>query len=298
MQTFDSNRCIAFAAAVAVALAAASADAQTTAHVLRVIGSVEIATGEPPSWQVAQPGQSLPPGAAIRTGDGARAEVALDSGTVRVYENSLLRIPARRDAGANRVWLGDGAGIFDVKLGRGDRFEVETPEAVAAVKGTRFHVSVEGGRASFGVYEGVVELRSDQSDALAEPLLVRAGFSARSEHDTFELVELGREDPWDAWEAGAPAPGHSTDPTPAAPDLGVDAYEPDPLPARLEQTDEDVFDAERDVLDAASDPLETDSDRFEVDGDVLEGPALDPALDDAIAPIDVLDVGDGTRAGK
>jgi len=283
---------VAFAVAAGLVLAAASTSAQTGAHVLRVVGSVEFATGEPPSWQAAQPGQGLPPGAAIRTGDGARAEVALDSGTVRIYENSLLRIPALRDSGANRLWLGHGAGIFDVELSHGDRFEVETPEAVAAVKGTRFHVSVERDRASFGVYEGVVELRGAGSDPAEEPLLVREGFGASSVRDTFELVVLEREDPWDAWEEGALAPDLSS--TPAASDLELDAHEPDPSPAKLEPTDEVGFDAERDVFESDGDLFETGDDPLDVHRDVLDG----RAWEDAIEPIDVRSVEDPAKLGN
>ena len=62
-------------------------------HVRWFSGTVEVGSGDPPVWSPAHVGDALEPGAAIRTSRGARAEIALGTRTVRLYENSLLRLP-------------------------------------------------------------------------------------------------------------------------------------------------------------------------------------------------------------
>jgi hypothetical protein len=203
------------AAVLASANARAEADAPA-AHVIRISGEVEATAPGTPVWRPAHAGLAIAAGGALRTGDRGRAEVALANGTVRVYENTLLRVPGS-DAKTERVRLLKGAGLFDVKLSQGRAFRVETPEAVAAVKGTRF--LVETARSGFftGVYEGVVELRQLVADTTA-PVLVRDGFGAALRDDVFELAVLDRPDPWRDWERGVSP--RATAPGPAAPDRG------------------------------------------------------------------------------
>lgn len=202
---------------LAVLLTSASARAEAdapAAHVIRVTGEVEATSPGTPVWRPAHAGLALAAGGALRTGDRGRAEVALANGTVRVYENTLLRVPGS-EAGTERVRLLKGAGLFDVKLSQGRAFRVETPEAVAAVKGTRFLVETARRRFFTSVYEGVVELRQLVADA-TEPVLVRDGFGAALREDVFELMVLDRPDPWRDWERGTPP--RATAPGPAAPD--------------------------------------------------------------------------------
>jgi hypothetical protein len=214
---------LAFALFLAVMLGTprARAEADTpAAHVVSVSGAVEVASLGQPGWRPARAGLALPVGASLRTGDTGRAEVSLASGTVRIYENSLLRVPGA-EAGTERVRLRKGAALFDVVLPRGRQFRVETPEAVAAVKGTRFHLEAGRGGVSAGVYEGIVELRALGADAAA-PVLVREGFAATLGDDAFELVVLDRPDPGREWEGATPAPSVVPPPGPAARDEGRD----------------------------------------------------------------------------
>src|SRR3990172_757524 len=62
-------------------------------RVERTRGAVEIGSGEPPVWRAAHEGDALAPGDAVRTGRDGRAELALPAGSVRLYGDSLLRIP-------------------------------------------------------------------------------------------------------------------------------------------------------------------------------------------------------------
>jgi hypothetical protein len=194
------------------------------------------------------------------------------------------------DREAERVRLDKGAALFDVTLPRGGQFHVETPEAVAAVKGTRFLVETARGGVSAGVYEGVVELRELGRDAAA-PVIVRGGFGALLGDEAFELVLLDRPDPWNEWERGAPAPGLLPPPAPTAQDEGRD----DPADARqaagqaaieaadavLESSKRELGAGDRDSEQPAADDDSADADERET------WPAdLDPAETLEIEPID------------
>lgn len=167
-------------------------------------GEVEIGRGDPLHWRGAREGDSLDPGDAVRTGAGGRAELQLGSATVRLYENSLLRIPpAGYDSeGPDTVEMHSGSALFDV-LHRGvaKAFDVKTPEVVVSVKGTRFGLALESEHAAVSVYRGVVGVRAPQAP-LGQEVLVRQGFAAvgSSEHP-FELSIIPELDPWDGWAA-------------------------------------------------------------------------------------------------
>src|SRR5262245_51112464 len=62
-------------------------------RVERALGPVEIGSGEPPIWRPAHEGDALAPGDAVRTGRDGRAELSLPAGSVRLYGDSVLRIP-------------------------------------------------------------------------------------------------------------------------------------------------------------------------------------------------------------
>jgi hypothetical protein len=185
-------------------LLAAPASAETRLTV--VSGDVEIGRGEPPAWRRARVGDALAPGDQVRTGGGGRAEVELGAGVARLYENSLLRLPA--DGGPTALGLEQGGSLFDVApRPASDPFEVRTPEVVAGVKGTRFAVLVADTGAAVNVYEGLVGVRRRSLESARE-VLVREGFGAvgHGPGGSFELRLLPAGDPWHGWKDGAPAP--------------------------------------------------------------------------------------------
>ena len=163
-------------------------------------GNVEIGRGEPPVWKPASAGEALGAGDRVRTGESGRAEVVIEGSTLRIYPNSLLRLP---EASATRnVGLEKGSSLFDV-LHNGEPFEVRTPEVVVSVKGTRFGVELDGDSAAVAVYRGLVGVHADSS---GEPeTLVHAGFAAFGS-DHFELSWHGGNDPWDTWDRGGDLP--------------------------------------------------------------------------------------------
>jgi hypothetical protein len=179
---------------------AAAASAGPT--LVTVHGLVEIGSGTPPVWRAAASGDALAPGDAVRTGVGARAELALgDARTVRVYEQSVLRVGTSvTPTGAVRsVDLDQGHSIFDVmKKAVADEFDVITPEVVVSVKGTRFLVAAVEGQDYTSVFRGVVELAGPGFETVA----VRPGLTGAEG----ELSLTPFADPWEAWATGAPVP--------------------------------------------------------------------------------------------
>ena len=187
--------CLLLASSVA---AAAAADPTLVV----VHGQVEIGSGTPPVWRAAASGDALAPGDAVRTGAGARAELALgDARIVRVYEQSVLRVGTSVTlTGAVRsVELDQGQSIFDVmKKAVADEFDVITPEIVVSVKGTRFLVAAIEGQDYTSVFRGVVELAGSGFETVA----VRPGLTGAEG----ELFLTPFADPWEAWASGAGAP--------------------------------------------------------------------------------------------
>jgi hypothetical protein len=180
-----------------VAAAAAAEPRLVTVH-----GAVEIGRGTPPLWHAAASGMVLEPGDAVRTGAGARAELALgDARVVRLYEQSVLRVGTSvTPTGAVRsVELEEGQSLFDVfKKAIADEFDVITPEVVVSVKGTRYLVAAVPGQDYTSVFRGVVELAGPGFETVA----VRPGLTGAAG----ELFPTPFADPWEAWERGDAAP--------------------------------------------------------------------------------------------
>ncbi len=192
-----------FVAAALLAATALLAPVWPEARISVASGAVELGRGEPPVWKPAASGDTLAAGDRVRTGESGRAELALDGATLRLYPNSLLRLPVPGPDAATSVDLDSGSSLFDV-LRRGEPFEVRTPEVVVSVKGTRFGVDVGAGDAKVAVFRGLVGVRDSGLDAASE-ILVQAGFAALGS-DHFELSWHGGDDPWDGWSRGEQLP--------------------------------------------------------------------------------------------
>lgn len=190
-------RLFVFLLAILTAAAAAADPALVT-----VSGKVEVGRGTPPAWRPARSGDVVAFGDAVRTGENARAELALGDGrVVRIYERSLLRIGTETTptGAARSVSLDEGKSLFDVmRRAIGDEFEVRTPEIIVSVKGTRFLVGAVPGPDFTSVFRGSVSLGGGGLD----DVLVRAGFTGAEG----ELLVHSFDDPWHGWEAGAEAP--------------------------------------------------------------------------------------------
>lgn len=188
-------------AAMSALLIALASPASAGPRLGDVRGTVEV-SADGDAWRPGEPGAELAPASLVRTGDDGRVEVQLDSGTVRVFENSVLRLPNDVSTADTSLELREGRSLFDVLRREGSRFEVETPEVIVSVKGTRFEVDLRDVMAHVSVFHGVVGVRDLDAERVVETL-VREGFSAFGGRDLPFEVELAPDlDPWSGWSAG------------------------------------------------------------------------------------------------
>lgn len=115
-------------------------------------------------WRTAQIRQDVIGGDVLRTNAiGNLAILFADQTQIRVGRNSTLTVNevARTSSGTTQLKL-DAGNIWARASRDGSGVDVKTPAAVAAIRGTDWSLSVEGGRTSLVVLEGVVELSNAQ----------------------------------------------------------------------------------------------------------------------------------------
>jgi hypothetical protein len=122
-----------------------------------VRGGVQVRLAQDAPWKDVVEGQKLRIGSQLRTRKGAFLEVRIgESVTSRIDENGLVRLAA------GGLFMNSGRVFCDVAPG-GQGFAVETPDAVAAVTGTRFQVDRRTENATqLRVVEGTVEFRNPE----------------------------------------------------------------------------------------------------------------------------------------
>jgi hypothetical protein len=138
--------------------------------------------GQPPSAPVR--GEMLPAGTALETGSG-RLLLQLADGSqvlVRAHTRLVVQQPTPTDRGFFQLLLGRIHASIGKRTGGAPPFELGTPSAVIAVRGTRFEVEVnQQQETEVKVFEGVVEVFGRRSGT---SVLVHAGFSTRVGMDT------------------------------------------------------------------------------------------------------------------
>lgn len=134
-----------------------------------VEGTVEMLPAGSASWVVASSGEGVKPGDRIRTGALSTARLSFFEGSVSDLEPeseiSISQMTSRRRGGGNRVivrqWLGQAHYQVEALRDSASRFEVRTPTALAAVRGTAFAITVEtDGTTTVEVEEGMVSVTS------------------------------------------------------------------------------------------------------------------------------------------
>ncbi|NJD88067.1 MAG: TonB-dependent receptor [Betaproteobacteria bacterium] len=170
-------RVCAVALAMGVSLAAGAAD--PAAEIVSLDGKGEAREAQQTSWSPAKIRQRLFPSNFVRTLDLSRMGVLLVDGTqVRLAPNSQLQIKetARGTDAKTILNLNSGRSWVQSKVApRG--LVMETPSAVAAIRGTDWEMAVDGeGRATLSVLSGEVEF----SNALGA-VVVQRGEQALAE---------------------------------------------------------------------------------------------------------------------
>jgi transmembrane sensor len=150
-------------------------------------------------WRdTALPELALSWAADYRTGTGEIRDVALPDGT-RVWLNALSAFNQDYQPDQRRVRLVRGEILIDTAADPQRRpFYVETPQGRLQALGTRFAVSLDGSETRLAVYEGAVEVRTADQDALA---IIPAGRQTRFTRATLASTEAA--DPArEAWTRG------------------------------------------------------------------------------------------------
>ena len=125
------------------------------AKVVSVQGTVESQRVGATQWQAVTLNDTFCPGDTIRVQERSRADLALlDQSLLRLNANTTITLQAVKEERTGVVDLLRGAAHF---FSRGPRsLEVQTPFAIAGVRGTEFFISVEADRTLLTTFEGTV----------------------------------------------------------------------------------------------------------------------------------------------
>ena len=136
--------------------------------ILEVAGAAELLPAGAVAWSAAAAGASLGLGDRFRTLARSRATLRLSDRTqLRVGESSELQVRTTPSGSPlYRLWRGV---IFFFHRDHPGRFEIETPGASAAVRGTEFVLEAnDAGLTRLSLLDGTVELSNAQGEAVAQ----------------------------------------------------------------------------------------------------------------------------------
>lgn len=175
-------RRIGLAAALIAFAACGKKDGSAPSPVLGAIsGAVEYRDASDPAWRPAVSGQSVPNSGGLRTGaDGTAVVSFFDGSQVVLQKGSAFSVEGNLPNAIDvRVAAGKLVAMV-MKLPQRE-FRVHSMTAVAAVRGTRFEVDVEGsGRISWSLFSG----RLDVSDDTGRKIEMSSGQKLVSEAGT------------------------------------------------------------------------------------------------------------------
>jgi hypothetical protein len=137
-----------------------------------VEGQAMVKFADSQEWEPLEADMPLETGDRLQVKENSRVEVAGDGGDVwEVEENTEMEVgSATPELSSFKLWLG--GLLAKITPRANNKFEVRTPLAVAAVRGTEFAVDVDkDGASEVGVTEGSVALKP-LDPALGEELLL------------------------------------------------------------------------------------------------------------------------------
>ena len=156
-------------------------------------GDVKVRASGSQDWIDASVGLLLLSGDELVTGKASQAEVEFASGTVHVYENSIIMVPSigpdRQKKDIRNIFIHKGVGKFLINpKGMEEGFEFRTKSVQGSVRGTIFAVKVKETSTIVAVFEGIVEV-SDAKGKSKKTLLLKKGEAINFSDDTgFESV--------------------------------------------------------------------------------------------------------------
>jgi hypothetical protein len=143
-------------------LGAIGANAEDKARVSSVSGHVTYASSGSASFSPLAAGAEIPIGSRVRTGsDGTAVIIVVNGAAMQVAENSDVTIEALSSDAAKRKALvslktGTVSALIDPKRSKQTDFKIQTPQGVAAARGTFYGVTVQKGKTYVGVKRGKV----------------------------------------------------------------------------------------------------------------------------------------------
>jgi hypothetical protein len=144
---------------------------QPEASLLEVINLVDAQSMPGTSWIPAEVAMTLYAGGEIWAKESSTAlvEFLTHQGVLRVAPNTIFTLE-HPEPETMKIKLDSGQIWVNIEgLQEGETFEVETPNATATVRGTRFSVRVDkDGRTVVSVVRGLVDVRSEKEDEQAE----------------------------------------------------------------------------------------------------------------------------------
>ena len=157
-----------FLAVLLLAHGVASAD--NTARVSSVNGRVTFSSSPTAPFAPLAAGAELPIGTRVRTGsDGTALIIVVSGAAIRVSESSEVTIDAMSSDAAKRKALvsiksGTVSALIDPKRSKQTDFKIQTPQGIAAARGTFYGVTVKKGKTFVGVKKGKVGVAHTRDD--------------------------------------------------------------------------------------------------------------------------------------
>lgn len=152
---------------------------QRIAKADKVSGTVEVRRANKGEWKELSQKGLIKTGDVVRTGPDGQAEFKWADGTrwkvmpstEIVVKKSTYNMVKKADQ--SQLMLTSGKVFIRIikALKPASQFEVETPTAVAAVRGTIFSVEVKNGKTEVAVFKGKVKVSSDGEDRHAENVI-------------------------------------------------------------------------------------------------------------------------------
>lgn len=188
---------------------ALSAEEDVTVPVLgRVVGDVKIRAHGAGEWIQAEGNMVLEAGDKVWAGPGGRAEIRHATGTVRLFENTVVTVPSIFSGGRGReirrIDMDRGTGLFRVSPeGTEGGFEVRTRHLIAGVKGTTFGVVTGEETTRVAVYAGLVEVTDLQGSEESRTEVGKGRSLTVVDGRGFDTVErFKRRNDWKNWDKG------------------------------------------------------------------------------------------------
>ncbi len=148
--------------ALGLVLAFSHANADDKARANSVSGRVTYAVTGTSEFKPLSAGTEIPAGSRVRTGsDGTAVIIVVSGAAMQIAENSDITIESLSSNTAKRKALvslktGTVSALIDPKRSKQTDFKIQTPQGVAAARGTFYGVSVKNGKTYVGVKKGKV----------------------------------------------------------------------------------------------------------------------------------------------